>query len=420
LQPKLAYLLSQYPTIGHTYLLRELRGVRSLGWDIPTVSIRPPDRGPDTMLGHERDEAARTFYVLRAGGRRFLLDHLRAFFTRPARYLSALTFAIRIGRFHPKETLYSLAYFAEAVVAGAWMLRRGATHFHSHFSTTAGLLITKLFPLSMSMTIHGPEEFVDPAGALLPEKIRASAFICAISYFAQSQMMQLVPHELWDRFEITPLGIDPSEYEPAPFRESPKPFEVCCVGRLTPFKAQHILIESVHRLIKEGRNVRLRLVGDGPDRAGLEARIAALGLRSCIFVEGWKNQSEVRELYRRADAFALASSAEGVPVVLMEAMAMQIPCVATRITGIPELIRDGVDGLLVTPSDPDELAAAIARLMDDVVLRQNLAQAGRIRVQEKYNLHTNVAKLAAVFERRLGVFRAVRANAGTHHASEMT
>jgi glycosyltransferase involved in cell wall biosynthesis len=300
------------------------------------------------------------------------------------------------------------------------MLRRGATHFHSHFSTTAGLLITKLFPLSMSMTIHGPEEFVDPAGALLPEKIRASAFICAISYFAQSQMMQLVPHELWDRFEITPLGIDPSEYEPAPFRESPKPFEVCCVGRLTPFKAQHILIESVHRLIKEGRNVRLRLVGDGPDRAGLEARIAALGLRSCIFVEGWKNQSEVRELYRRADAFALASSAEGVPVVLMEAMAMQIPCVATRITGIPELIRDGVDGLLVTPSDPDELAAAIARLMDDVVLRQNLAQAGRIRVQEKYNLHTNVAKLAAVFERRLGVFRAVRANAGTHHASEMT
>jgi glycosyltransferase involved in cell wall biosynthesis len=415
----LAYLLSQYPTIGHTYLLRELRSLRALGWDIPTVSIRPPDRRPEAMLEPERDEAARTFYVLRAGVRRFLLDHLGALLTRPVRYLSALAFAIRIGRFHPGQTLYSLAYFAEAVVAGAWMLRRGSTHFHSHFSTTAGLLITKLFPLSMSMTIHGPEEFVDPAGTLLPEKIRGSAFTCAISHFAQSQMMQLAPYELWNRFEITPLGIDPGEYEPAPFRESPQPFEVCCVGRLTPFKAQHVLLDSVHRLIRQGRNVRLRLVGDGPDRPSLEARIAKLGLRGSVFVEGWKDQAEVREFYKRADAFALASSSEGVPVVLMEAMVMQIPCVATRITGVPELIRDGIDGLLVTPSDPEELAAVIARLMDDAVLRRKLAQAGRIRVQEKYNLHTNVAKLAAVFERRLGFSRAVPAPwEKTHHAWE--
>ena len=201
--------------------------------------------------------------------------------------------------------------------------------------------------------------------------------------------------------EVAPLGIDPAVYEPAPFRESPGMFEIVCVGRLTPFKAQHVLLESVHSLVREGRRVRLRFVGDGPDRAGLEARIRSLNLSAQVSVEGWRNQAEVRQFYRQADIFALASFAEGVPVVLMEAMAMQIPCVATRITGVPELIRDGIDGLLVTPSDPVELAGAIARLIDDVDLRRRLGAAGRARVQGKYHLATNVGHLADIFRRRL-------------------
>jgi glycosyltransferase involved in cell wall biosynthesis len=399
---KLAYLMSQYPTIGHSYLLRELRGLRALGWDIPTVSIRPPDRSLDVMLEHERAEAERTFCVLGAGAVHILTDHVRTFLTGPIRYLSALAFALKTGGFHPRKTLYSFMYFLEAVVAGAWMRRQGASHFHSHFSTTVGLLITKIFPLTMSITIHGPQEFVDPEGSLLPEKIRASEFVSTISYYARSQMMQLVPYDLWDRFEVVPLGIDTAQFEPAPFREFPRPFEVICVGRLTPFKAQHVLVESIRRLVAQGRDVRLRLVGDGPDRQSLELHIDALNLRSAVIVEGWKNQAEVQELYKHADAFALASSAEGVPVVLMEAMAMQIPCIATRITGVPELIRDGLDGLLVTPSDPEELAAAIARLMDDLPLRRKLAEAGRRRVSEKYNLSINVPMLSDVFRRRLG------------------
>jgi len=110
----------------------------------------------------------------------------------------------------------------------------------------------------------------------------------------------------------------------------------------------------------------------------------------------------VHAWYSRADAFALASFAEGIPVVLMEAMASGIPCVSTRITGIPELIRDGDDGLLVTPSDADELAVALARLMDDSPLRQYLARSGRARVQQKYNLARNAERLGCIFETRLG------------------
>ncbi len=398
---KLAYLLSQYPTIAHTYLLREVRGLRELGWDILTVSIRLPDRRTEDMLEAEIEEAARTFYVLGGGVGALLADQFRVLFTRPVRYLAGLAYAIRLAGFDLKKCLYLLAYFAEAIRAGRWMMSQGVTHFHSHFSTTVALLIARVFPLTFSATIHGPEEFVDPAGFHLPQKIREASFVCAISFFARSQLAQLVPHEMWDKFEVAPLGIDPAAYEPAPFREAPEPYEIACVGRLTPFKAQHILLESVHRLSAERRDVRLRFIGDGPDRSSLEARIRSLGLSDRVIVEGWKNQDEVREFYRRADIFALASSAEGVPVVLMEAMAMRIPCVATRITGIPELIRDGIDGLLVTPSDPGELAGAIARLLDDTTLRRRLAEAGRLRVQEKYHLAANVGRLSEIFKRRL-------------------
>ncbi len=400
---KVAYLLSQYPTIGHTYLLRELQGLRALGFDIPTVSIHAPDRTLDAMLPAERDEAERTFCVLRAGIGRFLSDHLATAFARPLPYLAAWRLALWMGRFRPAATLRSLVYLTEAVVAGRWIMSQGATHFHTHFSTTVGLLVTKLFPLTMSMTIHGGDEFVNPAGSFLPEKIKAAQFVSTISYYAQSQMMQLVPFAFWDRFEVVPLGVFPEEYKPAPFRESPRPFEVNCVGRLMRFKAQNILLESLHRLRQQGRDVRLHLVGDGPDREALERRIADLGLGDAVVFEGWKNQAEVSELNRKADAFALASFTEGVPVVLMEAMAVRVPCVATRITGIPELIRDGIDGLLVTSSSAQEMADAIARLMDDTELRRRLAEAGQRRVQDKYNIHTNIQLMADVFKRRLGV-----------------
>ena len=214
-------------------------------------------------------------------------------------------------------------------------------------------------------------------------------------------MLQLVPYEVWNRFEVAPLGIDLSVFQPGPFRESPGTYEVSCVGKLTPCKAQHVLLESVHRLIREGRSIRLRFIGDGEDRTSLEAHIRQLNMTEHVIIEGWKNQLEVRDLYRCADIFALNSFAEGVPVVLMEAMAMRLPCVATRITGIPELIRDGVDGLLVTPSDPVELAGAIARLIDDPSLRRRLAEAGRARVEEKYHLAINVARLSEILRSRL-------------------
>ena len=182
---------------------------------------------------------------------------------------------------------------------------------------------------------------------------------------------------------------------------APDTFDIISVAQLTPVKAQHILIDAVARLVQEGREVRLRLVGEGADRSSLENHIFECGLSAKVRLEGALNQDYLRNLYHESDVFALASFAEGVPVVLMEAMAMEIPCVATWIAGIPELIQDGVDGLLVAPSDVDQLSTAIRRLMDDPDLRTRIAIAGRRKIIDKYNLSVNTGRLAEVFERVL-------------------
>jgi glycosyltransferase involved in cell wall biosynthesis len=266
-----------------------------------------------------------------------------------------------------------------------------------HFTSTVGLLARRVAPMRTSATIHGPDEFTGSADFHLREKIEAFDLLCTISEYGRSQLMSCSDNSQWSKFRVARLGVDPTLFAPRPFRENPSPFEILFVGRLAPVKGPHILVAALDRLVREGRAVRLRFVGDGPERPGLERNVAQRGLNRHVFFEGWQNTDRVRALYQQADIFALPSFAEGIPVVLMEAMAMEIPCVTTRITGIPELIRDEVDGLLVTPSNEQELAAAIARLCDDPQLRFSLGKSARRRVLEHYDLRRNTEQLAAIF-----------------------
>jgi glycosyltransferase involved in cell wall biosynthesis len=402
---RLAYLVSQYPAISHTFILREVLRLRELGFEIAVASINPPDRPPEKLTAAEQAEAARSYCVKAHGLGGALSATWATLATQPAGFLRGLKFALRLGGTDVKKLAYSLFYFAEALMLGRWMARQGLHHLHVHFATpaaTVALIARQIFPITFSMTVHGPDEFYDAPGYYLSQKIAGASFICCIGYYARSQLMKLSPPEHWDRFEIAPLGVDPALFAPRPFRAAPHPFEVICVGRLTPAKGQAILLDAIAQLRSAGRDVRLRFVGDGPDRPMLERITAARALGDAVVFEGSVNQDRIRELYAAADVFALASFAEGIPVVLMEAMAMTIPCVTTFITGIPELIRDGQDGLLVAPSDAEGLAAAIARLMDEGEVRQRLGEAGRARVEDKYNLHRNIDRLAAILRRRLG------------------
>jgi glycosyltransferase involved in cell wall biosynthesis len=330
--------------------------------------------------------------------------NLRMLFKRPVSYLSAVAYSLRLAGLDARAALFNLAYLAEAGVVADWMRRKQLSHVHMHFTSTVGLLAARLAPLRLSVTIHGPDEFTDPRGFYLAEKIRTFHLLCAISEYGRSQLMRFSDQSQWSKFSVARLGVDPALYAPRPFRENPAPFEILFVGRLAPVKGPFILVAALRRLVRQGRSARLRFAGDGPERAALERNVLEHGLNQHVIFEGWQNADGVRALYRQADLFALPSFAEGIPVVLMEAMAMEIPCVTTRITGIPELIRDQVDGLLVTPSSEEELAAAIARLMDDSKLRMQLGKSARQRILENYDLRRNVAQLGSI----LGEFLRVR------------
>jgi len=400
-QLRLAYLVSQYPTTNHTFILREVRTLRGLGFEVQVASVRAPDRPANQLTAEEREEFGRCWYIKIAGIPGALAATVRTLLTRPAGLLRGLALAVSLAGLNLAALARNLFYFVEAVMAGDWMRRRGLTHVHTHFSSTVVLLLERVFPVSVSMTLHGSAEFYDPEGFYLTRKIAASRFLIAISRYGCSQMMKSAPYRDWEKIEVCPLGVDPEVFAPAEFRENPAIFTIVSVGQLAPAKGQPLLVSAMRKLIDRGRRVRLRLVGEGPMRCEIEELVARLELERDVVLEGALNHDRVRAIYAEADLYALPSFAEGVPVVLMEAMAMRIPCVASRITGVPELIREGVDGLLVAPADVDALANSIERLMDDPALRRRLAESGRARVMEHYNLQRNAERLAEIFRRRL-------------------
>lgn len=398
----LAYLVSQYPAVNHTYILREIRELCRLGLDIKVASVSAPDRPPANLTAEESRDAERTFYIKRQGIALAFLAHTAAVFRNPASYFRGLGFAFRVDFGSLRSTFGNLLYLTEALILARWVRSHRITHVHVHFSSTVGLFLKRVFPnCGVSMSIHGPAEFHNALAFHLREKIAACTFVRAISDYGRSQLMVASDYSQWSKIAVCRLGVDPESLTARPFRPNPETFEILNVAQLVPVKGQHILLEVITLLTRQGRSVRLRLVGGGPDRSGLEEHACRLGISASLIFDGVLNQDEVRERFRDADIFALPSFAEGIPVVLMEAMSMEIPCVATCITGIPELIRDGIDGLLVPPSDAGKMAEAIGRLMDDSALRESLGRAGRRTIIERYDLRANVVHLADVFRERL-------------------
>ena len=405
---RIAYLVSEYPAVSHTFILREVQRLRRANFEIHTASINLPDHPLSGMTAEEQSEAAATFYIKREGIRGALKAHSSTLLYSPKSYFGGLWFALKLGGIDPRHLVLAICYFVEAVIIGRWMESHSLRNLHVHFAnaaSTVGLIASRTFPIEFSLTVHGPDEFYDVRGLLLTEKMAGASFACCIGQFARSQLMKVSPPVGWSKLEIGPLGVDPRLFSPRPFRCSPDTIEILCVGRLVPSKGQYILLAAVERLVNSHANIRLRLVGDGPDREGLERAIASKGLGRYITLEGSVNQDRIRDYYRQADIFVLPSFAEGIPVVLMEAMAMEVPCISTFVAGIPELVRNEIDGILIPPSDEQELALSIGRLIDDSNLRRRLGAAGRQRVIEKYDLDQNVARLAEIFTDRMGGHR---------------
>jgi len=400
----IAYLVSSYPTLSMAWLLREVLLLRKLGFRIDVAAINAPDRALNVMSADEMIEAANTYHLKKHGLVGGLRAHLLSSLRQPAGYLRGVGLAIRLGGSDIRRLIYHFMYFTEGLMVGAWMIEKKQRHLHVHLASqaaTVGLYVQRIFNFGFSITVHGPDEFYDTFGQHLKEKVEVADFICCISYYARSQLMRLSPNIHWGKLLVSRLGVDSAVFLPRPHRPASEAFEILCVGRLTPSKGQHLLIDAIQRLTRQGRRVRLRLIGDGLDRASLRAHAATLEDPEGVVFEGAVNQDRIRELYAMADVFCIPSFAEGIPVVLMEAMAMEIPCVSTRITGIPELIRDGVDGLLVAPSDLDGLTVALSTLIDDDGLRGRLGKSGRARVVNFYDLNRSVEVLAKIFAEQI-------------------
>ncbi len=405
----LAYLVSRYPSVSHTFILREVLGLRALGLRVDVASVNPPDRGTAQMTPDERVEAAAAYGLKQHGVRGALAALGWAAATRPLGLLRALGQALALGR--GLKRVYALAYAVEAAMVARWMCRRGLRHLHVHFGNEAaavGVLVKALSGAGLSLTIHGPDEFDDVPGQHLRAKISAADGVVCISQFGRSQLMRLAAPAHWAKLQLCRLGVDPARFTPRAGARDAGPVRLLCVGRLTPAKGQLLLLQACAELQRQALPFALTLVGDGPDRACLEQAVHRHGLQQQVRFAGPLNQSEVQAELAHADAFVLPSLAEGIPVVLMEAMASGVPCVTCPVNGIPELIEHGVNGLLATPGDVQALTVQLRRVVEDASLRRRLAVQGRTKVEQHFQLDRNVARLADI----LRAFPAVNLQGG--------
>ncbi|MGH1577964.1 glycosyltransferase [Planktotalea sp.] len=395
----IAYLTGEYPRATDTFIQREVAGLRSLGLDIQTCSIRRTD--PSHHVGAEqREEAARTFHVLEAAKNpiRLLSAHARIFAQNPRRYFGALrkAWATRAPGF--KAGLYQLIYFAEAGMLARHMQARGITHLHNHIATascTVAMLASALSGIPFSFTLHGPDIFFEPHRWRLDEKIASARFVACISHFCRAQAMNFSSSENWEKLHIVHCGIEPDRYTPKPRKRAK---QLLFVGRLAGVKGVPVLLDALSTLREAHPDLNVTFIGDGPERAALEERAQELGLGRITKFVGYKSQSEVAEALMNSDLFVLPSFAEGVPVVLMEAMAAEVPVITTHVAGVPELISDGQEGILVHPGDSNSLSHAIERVLNDVDLAESMGKAGRAKVSASFNIAHEAAWLAELLD----------------------
>jgi glycosyltransferase involved in cell wall biosynthesis len=393
---KIAYILNTYPQPSHSFIRREVQALERQGFDITRLAMRAA--GVPLVDDGDRAEAARTAYVLHSGALRLLRDLGAQAIRRPGATLAALRLAWACGARSDRGRLRHLIYLAEAAHVARVCAAGQIRHCHAHFGTnaaTVAMLAHEMGGPGYSFTVHGPEEFDAPRALSLPEKITRAAFTVAISSYGRAQLCRLVGHEVWARIKQVHCGIEPARFaSPAPMPEGG--LRLVAIGRFVEQKGQMVLIPALTRVVADHPDAHLTLIGDGPLRDVLEHGVAQAGLTGNVTFTGWLDEAGVRAELGAAHALIMPSFAEGLPMVVMEAMAAARPVIATYIAGTPELVQDGVTGWLVPAGDDAALAGAIADLARmPHAARVQMGDAGRARILQRHDVDGEVAKLAA-------------------------
>ncbi|MCE9657611.1 MAG: glycosyltransferase [Burkholderiales bacterium] len=395
---RVAYLVNHYPKVSHSFIRREILALERQGIAVTRIAVRGwADALPDPA---DRAERERTRYLLQSGIAAPLGSALVMALTRPLRFLRAARLAASMWRRSERTVFHHLAYLAEACRVVQWTDAARCTHLHAHFGTNGAevaMLARELGGPPYSFTVHGPEEFDSPQALGLGEKARRSAFVVAVSSFGRSQLLRWLPAAHWPKVEVVHCGLEQAFHRGAPAGASAAP-RLVCVGRLCEQKGQLLLVEATKRVVDAGHPVELVLAGDGEMRAEVEALIDQLGLRANVRITGWIANDQVREEILAARALVLPSFAEGLPVVIMEAMALRRPVITTFVAGIPELVRDGESGWLIAAGDVDGLAGAMAAcLAAPTETLERMGEAAHARVLARHDVDIEAAKLAKLF-----------------------
>ena len=396
---RVAYLVNQYPAVSHTFIRREIfalerQGVTvdriSLtGWDLPLVD-------PDDIS--ERDK---TRYVQKGGVASLLGEAVKTAIRQPGAFFKALGAALSMSRNAMRPLPYHLIYLAQACRVRNWVAETGATHLHAHFGTNPAeiaCLVRILGGPTYSFTNHGSNELDGAPRLHFPKKIGGAKFAVAVSHYCRSQLLRVIPYTDWDKLKVIHCGLDADYFadEPLTLPEAPR---FLCVGRLSPVKGHLLLIDAFAEVHAAHPEARLTLAGDGDEmRPAIEARIAELGIGEAVEITGWVDADRVKAELRRATALVQPSLIEGLPVVIMEAMARKRPVVSTFIAGIPELVQPGRTGWIIPAGDVPALAETLKEVIaTDVETLTQMGEMGQARARDRHLIDTEAAKLKALF-----------------------
>jgi colanic acid/amylovoran biosynthesis glycosyltransferase len=405
--PRVAYLTNRYPAVSHSFIRREILALEAQGLEV----VRFASRGWDEPVPDGRDQAevARTRYLMQAGVGQLLKATAAAFVSRPGAFLRSLALAMRCARRSQRPWPVHLAYLVQACLLKQWLDDARIGHVHCHFGTNpteVAMLVESLGGPGFSFTVHGPEEFDRPEALCLGEKIRRARFVVGVSSFGRSQLFRWADAASWSRIKVVRCGLDQAFRELGDAKPVNPACRLVCVGRLCAQKGQLLLVEALARLAREGLHPELVFAGDGDMRAAVTEAVQRAGLQSQVRFTGWISNEQVRDEILAARALVLPSFAEGLPVVLMEAMALRRPVITTCVAGIPELVEPGHSGWLVPAGDIDALTAAIREcLTAEPQVLQEMGERGRQRALERHDVEREARGLLQLFAAHVGIAR---------------
>jgi colanic acid/amylovoran biosynthesis glycosyltransferase len=392
----IVYLINQYPAVTHTFIKREVLALERRGIEVIRVAARA---GSNLVDPGDKDETRRTTYLLRRplGLLKALIGFL---ILRPHRFAAALATTFRLMRMSDRGPVLHILYLIEACGVAALVRETGATHIHAHFGTNpaeVALLASKLCKVTYSFTVHGYDEYDKPQFIGLRDKIHDAAFVVAVSYYGRSQLFRWSDDVDRAKIKVVRCGIEERFHDGADEAPGEAP-RFLCVGRLCREKGQDVLVRAAGLMAAAGHAFEVAIVGDGEGRAELEGLIRDLGLSGTVRILGWRSSAEVRREMIGARALVVPSLAENLPVVIMEAMALRRPVIASQLAGIPELVIPGENGWLTPASSVEALAAAMtACLMACGDELRAMGQRGRDRVLTNHHVDHEAAVLAGLF-----------------------